>query len=352
MKRLFLLSSVLSFSILLAFPAAAAGPRALPNLGRRVRVDGRLREYARGLRLRQGPLDARVGWYRDALYLGIRVRGAAPDGKGALDVTLHFPEPGITSRAYVFRFQPSGELVPPTPGLAPEFARALVRSATHVERHDVAFEVKVPIRAFPRFPATGRMKLDLCLTWKDAAGQTFANCQNGSMKRPLVAPDDLRRAARIHVPSDIISLEPADGGWLGYGVLFYPEWIEADEAITVPVLERLLPGEALDPAKAQVGLDHQYELPDGRVLLSVLSGKNPYAVAGDCNPNHEMRLGLFLVKGRSAQRVLDRPASNCTLGRASSVVLDDKGNLTITYSNGGVSHFDWSKDAFEHTDIG
>jgi len=93
-------------------------------------------------------------------------------------------------------------------------------------------------------------------------------------------------------------------------------------------------------------------LPDGRILLSILTGNDPFFAEGQCNPQSELRLGLYLVQGRTARRALEWPAASCALGRASSVVLEDDGVLTIGYSSGATATFAWSGDHFERTGIG
>lgn len=84
----------------------------------------------------------------------------------------------------------------------------------------------------------------------------------------------------------------------------------------------------------------------------MVSGKNPYAVAGQCDSERELRLGLFLVNGKTAQRALEWPAATCALGRAQAVGLDEEGALIIRYSNGATINFAWSGDHFERTELG
>jgi hypothetical protein len=172
------------------------------------------------------------------------------------------------------------------------------------------------------------------------------------MAEPLRLPDDFRRQARVKPPDDVTSIEAADGGWLGFGVLFYPRWVQANGPIDTATLHRLMPREAVDPEEAHIGLPSELKIPNGTDLLSVLSGQNPYDRPGHCDGDKELRLGLFLVHGKSAERVLDFPAATCALGRATSVILDEEGALTISYSNGATTHFVWSGDHFEQTQIG
>jgi hypothetical protein len=141
---------------------------------------------------------------------------------------------------------------------------------------------------------------------------------------------------------------------VGWGVLHYPTWVEANKPLTHDSLRALVTTEPVDPEKADLNVPDSLILPGGRTILTVVSGKNPYAVAGKCDADQELRLGLFLVmgKGKTAQRVLEWPAATCALGRALSVSMDEEGALSIGYSNGTTINFAWSGDHFERTEIG
>ena len=101
-----------------------------------------------------------------------------------------------------------------------------------------------------------------------------------------------------------------------------------------------------------VNVPETLSLPDGRPVVSVLTGKNPYAVDGRCDADSELRMGLYLVTGTTALRVLEWPAATCALGRAASMELDEEGALTIGYSNGATMNFVWSGDHFGQTQLG
>ena len=337
MRRLSLLA------LLLAASAFARGTVPVPSLRRPPKLDGNLAELARGAPFK-GPRGAFTGHaavYRSTLYVGLEL----PQGDAPVQLSLHFPEAGVSAPGYTYLFGKTDTT--DFEGLAPAFAQKLVRSAEGTHKNQRTFEVAIPITAFPRFPAKGALPLELCATVDKAS-----NCDNGSMPKPFVLPEAMRRELKVKFPGEAVSLEPADGGWLGYGELFYPRWVQADEPITRDVLHRLLPNEQLEAEAAHVNVPNELELPSGGKILSVLSGEDPYAKPGTCDADKELRLGLFLVQGKMAERVLDRPAATCALGRASSVVLDEKGSLTIGYSNGGTSTFVWTKDHFEHTEIG
>jgi hypothetical protein len=174
---------------------------------------------------------------------------------------------------------------------------------------------------------------------------------------PVQLPDTFRAQLKLEPPKGVLTLEAGDGGWLGYGELPVPSWVQADSPLTQQSLGRLVAGKPADAKAARVNVPEQLRLPDGRILFSVLSGQDPYARDGQCNAAQELRVGLFLVAGRTARRVLDWPASSCALGRALSMQLaegdsDVPGTLTIGYSNGATVNFAWSGDHFERTELG
>jgi hypothetical protein len=94
------------------------------------------------------------------------------------------------------------------------------------------------------------------------------------------------------------------------------------------------------------------QLPDGKALLAVLTGQDPFAQDESCAPEREMRLAVFWVKGRVGERVLDWPAMSCALGRALSVSLDEDGELSVGYSSGATVRFTWDRDHFERVEYG
>jgi hypothetical protein len=333
-------------SLLVLFVAATAlarGSRPVPELSKPPKLDGNLKELAKGAAF-SAPGGAIVGHaavHHGTLFVGLEV----PAGEAPVQLSLHFPEAGVGAPGYTYLLGKAGAV--DMEGLAPEFAQKLVRTAegTHADKR--TFEVAIPLIAFPRFPAKGPLTAELCIT-----AEKTTSCDNGSMAEPLKLPDAMRRDLKAKFPPNVVSVEPADGGWLGYGELFYPRWVQADEEITRDVLHRLLPNEQIEAESAHVNVPPELDLPSGGKIFSVLSGQDPYVKPGQCDADKELRLGLFLVQGKMAERVLDRPAATCALGRASSVVLDEKGTLTIGYSNGGTSTFVWTKDHFERTEIG
>ena len=336
---------VVVVSCLFALCAEARALRPVPNVWRAPKLDGKLTELARGAPFASPnrALQGRAAVFRSTLYLGI----TAPDVGEPLEVGLHFPESGVSAPGYRYTFDASGLAAKQGEAAAPAFAQQLVKVASRAAKHGRSWEIAIPLTAFPRFPRKGPMKLELCVTMEKAS-----TCENGSMPTPLQLPDSLRRELKIKPPADVISLEPADRGWLGYGILFYPEWIEANEPITREVMGRLLPGEQVDAQSAHVNVPRELVMRGGKKILSVLSGQDPYYQPGECDGDRELRLGLFLLEGRTATRVLDRPAATCALGEVTSMTLEDDGTLSVSYSNGGTTNFVWSKGKFEQTEIG
>jgi hypothetical protein len=338
--------------------AALARPaRSIPALSRTPRLQGAARELSPAVSLKAKAFTARVAYRRTTLYVGIEAKRDVVDPKDLFEVSLHFPEAGVSAPGYVFRLDAQGKVFAPEAEQAatPQFVDTQVKAAATESRRGFSAELAIPVSAFPRFPLKEPLILELCVTFQDSDGgatTSTSNCKQGEMSQPLRLPEEVRGALGLHPPEDVTSLEPGDGGWLGYGVLFYPLWVQASEPIDSPALRRLMPTEAIDPKAVGVGLPRRLDLPGGGELLSVLSGKNPYEQAGKCDADEELRLGLFLVHGKSAERVLDFPAANCALGRATSVVLDEEGALTISYSNGATTHFRWTGDKFEQTQIG
>jgi len=168
----------------------------------------------------------------------------------------------------------------------------------------------------------------------------------------LRLPDELRKGLKLKPPEAITALEPAKDGWLGWDLHSFPAWVQADMPLTAASVRTLAAPGALEAAKMGVNVPETLSLPDGRPIVAVLEGKNPYAVNGRCDADSELRVGLYLVTGKTALRVLEWPAATCALGRAASMELDEEGALTIGYSNGATMNFAWSGQHFERTELG
>jgi hypothetical protein len=337
---------------------AADKPRpvkAVPSLARAPKLDGNLKDFPATLGVKppasmnaSASFTARAGWRKDTLYVGVEVQGDQLQAGDALTLSLFFPDAGPTATGHVFRIGPDGKPASPLDENTPEFAQKLVQTGVQRKDNALALEVAIPARAFPRFPAQEPLVFDLCLTYKDVS-----NCKGGGMLgEALRLPDDFRKGLKLKPPKSVVAFERHPNGWLGYGRLHFPDWVEADKPLTHELLDDLVTDAPVDPETAGVNVPETLSLPNGKPLLSVLSGENPYAAQGTCDGDKELRLGLYLVKGKTAQRVLEWPAATCALGRATSVVLDEEGALSIGYSNGPTINFAWSGDHFERTELG
>lgn len=357
---------------LLSLPAVAedAAPEqekqrptaAIATLRRAPKLDGRLKDLAAGTALfPKGTLDgveARVGLHRSTLYLGVQVPDAKVTSGDQVTVTLFFSGAGVAAHGHTFRFGSDGERASIDP-LTPSHAQEPVTAVTRADEKGWTVEAALPARSFPRFPARGTLVLDVCVQVEDvdapgAASGKHSNCKDdGAMFTALTFPaEPLVRALGLKPIEDVRVLEPRANGWAGYGLLHYPSWALGDAKLDVESLRALVVDRPLDPEEVRLGVPPTLRLPDGRPLLSVVSGKDPFAVEGQCDREDELRLALYLVKGRNADRVLEWPAATCAFGRASSVDLDEDGTLTIGYSNGATVTFVWSKDHFDRTEIG
>ncbi len=329
--------------------------RAVPALAREPKLDGQLKDFPGTLTLEpQAPagagasFTARAGWHEDTLYVGVEATDNPLQAGDELTLTLFFPEAGPTAIGHTFRFGLDGKRAPPADSGTPELAQQRVDVGVKRGDNTLALEVAIPARAFPRFPARAPLTFDLCLTFKDTS-----NCKGGGMVgEALRLPDDFRKGLKLKPPKDVVAFEGRQEGWLGYGALHYPAWVEADVHLTPALVGKLVAPNGVSAEKAGVNVPETLSLPDGRPLLAVLTGESPYTPAGKCDEDKELRLALYLVKGKTARRVLEWPAATCALGRATSVVLDEEGALSIGYSNGPTINFAWSGDHFEQTQLG
>jgi hypothetical protein len=357
------LAAVFAFS-----PAALAGDRnvrIVPALPKAPALAGNLKkDFAKADVLKtfgQGgtSITAKVGYFKTSLYLGVTIVDDHVTPGDILDVMLHFPEAGTTAAGHFFRFAPDGRRTADGEDAAPAFAQALVKAAVAKQSGGVAFEIQIPARALPRFPAWDPMTLDLCLTYEDLdvvgeEPEKVSNCTGASMgSEALKVPDDFRKRLGLDPTEEVVGIESRENGWVGYGILHYPAWVFADKPLTFEALRGLTADQPVDPSAAGVNVPQEIPFRDRSALYAIVSGKDPYAESGKCDNDAELRMALYLFKkGRAAPRVLEWPAANCALGRITSVVLDEDGGLTISYSNGSQVTFAWSGDKFERSQIG
>jgi hypothetical protein len=364
-------ASLLSLCLLLTSAAASAQERSskvIPTLAKAPKLDGVLKDLASPLTIRppasvdaSASFSARVAWRKETLYVGVEATDDQLLAGDLITLTLFFPAAGPTATGNTFRFAFDGKRASGPESGTSTFAQEQVQAGVQRKDGKLDLEIAIPVTAFPRFPVAEPLVLDLCLTFEDqdTVGQkahSVSNCKDGGMiGEALKLPDEFRKGLKLKPPpADVIAFEAAPGGWLGWGVLHYPSWVEADKPLSPESLRSLVATDSVDPEKVDVNVPDSLLLSGGRTLLTVVSGKDPYAVEGKCDADQELRLGLYLLtgKGRTAQRALEWPAATCALGRALSVNLEEDGALSIGYSNGATINFAWSGDHFERTEIG
>ncbi len=356
--------------LLLAASAAQAQERpskAVPALAKAPKLDGVLKDFSSPLTLRppasveaSASFTARVAWRKETLYVGLEATDDQLLAGDLVTVTLFFPGAGPTATGNSFHFAFDGKRASGADSGTSAYAQERVEAGVQRQEGRLGLEIALPATAFPRFPATDPLLFDLCITYEDRdsvsqKGSTLSNCKGGGMVgEALRLPDEFRKGLKLKAPEDVVAFEAVRGGWVGWGVLHYPTWVEAQKPLTSESLRSLVTTDPVDPAQVDLNVPDSLILPGGRTILTVVSGKNPYAVEGKCDADMELRLGLFLVmnKGRTAQRALEWPAATCALGRALSVSMDEEGALSIGYSNGTTINFAWSGDHFERTEIG
>jgi hypothetical protein len=353
-------------AFLLAAPDEPPPARPVPQLARSPRVDGVLGDFRGGLPLTAKPLEgtsalltARVGAFRDTLYIALDVHDEAITDRDRVALALHFPEAGVTAGGAVFRFGAAGKVDPrPEDGVSPG-TLALVDAAVHRTKKGMSLEVAVPARALPRFPARDALVLELCLSYEDAddpsgpAAKEISTCVTGAPPPELLAlPQGFRRGIRPLPPAEVQTVEGRPGGWLGFNGQVDPKWVLGDRPLNEQSLRILVSETLIDPAAVRVYVPSRMQLPDGKALLAVLTGQDPFGQDESCAPEREMRLAVFWVKGRVGERVLDWPAMSCALGRALSVSLDEDGELSVGYSSGATVRFTWDRDHFERIEYG
>jgi len=352
-------------AFLLAAPDEPPAARPVPELARSPKVDGALGDFRGGLPLTAKPLEgasalltARLGALRDTLYVALEVEDEAITDRDRVSLALHFPEAGVTAGGSVFRFSPGGKVDPrPEDGVSPA-TLALVDAAVHRTKKGMSLEVAIPARALPRFPARDALVLELCLSYEDAddagpAAKEISTCVTGAPPPELLALSDVfRRGIRPRPPAEVQTVEGRPGGWVGYNGQVDPKWVLGDRPLNEQSLRLMVSETPVDPAAVRVYVPSRMQLPDGKALLAVLTGQDPFGQDESCASEREMRLAVFWVKGRVGERVLDWPAMSCALGRALSVSLDEDGELSVGYSSGATVRFAWDRDHFERIEYG
>lgn len=325
----------------------------VPPLQKAPVVDGALKDLKPSLTI-AGPdkaFAAQVAWRGDALFVGLEVPAdKVPEGAVQAELALHFTDAGVTAGGHVWRLGPAGALPGNAEARLPEFAHALTKVAVDADGGPLRMELSIPARALPRFPAREAMIFDLCVKVGESS-----NCEGGTMKGDaLRLPDAFRNGLKLTLDAQVVGIEGREQGWVGYALLHHPVWIQADAPLTAQSLRSFVAREEklVDAKEAGINLPDELLLPGNGRVFSVLTGKNPYVKAGECDGDSELRFGLYLVKDRAASKVLEWPAATCALGRAVAFELSEDGELGIGYTNGAQVSFQWFKDHFERTEIG
>jgi hypothetical protein len=348
------LAQLLFVTLAAASAKAAPEPRSipLPALAKAPVVDGKLKDLAGGVALKSQQESgkpsflARVGLRKDVVYVGVEVVDDKLAATDAVELNLHFPGAGATAPGYVFSFSASGMLTPednPTP----KWALDAVKSKVVTGPKGMSLEAALPPEALPRWPSKDPLLLEVCVKFQSAS-----NCDSGSMATPLKLPEEYRRAFKLKIPDRVLGVERVNRGWVGYGTLHYPVWIESDAELTPENIRGFVNDPALDPEQVHVPLPAHMSAPDGRSIAAMITGADPYGIQDQCDMAKELRLAMYAYQGHVATRVLEWTAANCALGRAASISLDAEGSLSIGYANGATTTFTWSGDHFEQTQLG
>jgi hypothetical protein len=338
--------------------------RIVPSLAKSIPLDANLKKLAPAVEIKAGAegsatsFSARVAHRNDTLFLGIEIFEDKVSPAEVMEVEMHFPGAGPTARGYTYRFAVDGKRAPDPELGPPAFANKGVKAATRKTAHGWVLAVSLGPKSLPRFPAKGPLLLELCLSYEhrgEVSGPAVAvsNCEAGSMRGEVLRlPDAFRRSLKIDPPANVVALEGAKQGWVGFGALHQPIWMIADRPMTPELLRTFFLDEPRDPLDAHIAVPSRMRLPDRRPLAAVITGRDPIAENGRCDPEKELKMGIYVLEGRTAREVLEWPVSSCALGRASSVVLDGEGALTVGYASGATIDFIWSSDHFERTEIG
>ncbi|MFT3842203.1 MAG: hypothetical protein QM723_34760 [Myxococcaceae bacterium] len=327
------------------------------TLAKEPKLDGVLKDFIGAQDLKYSAKDAKeisakLGFKKDTVFIAVTLPGKDATSTDQVVVDLFFPGAGTTARGYKYLFGPDGQHKDPV--AAPSWGQDLVQSGAEADKKALNYEIAIPGRAFPRFPGTGQLTLQLCVALVHKDGTELSNCEHGEMQGgPTRVPDEFRKNVKLNPPATVEGVESRPTGWVGFAVLHYPVWVQGDNDLTPESIAALSVGDAaVEAIKVDLPIPTSLTLPDMRPIFTVLTGKNPYTNAGECHGDSELRMAMYVVKGNSGARVLEWPAATCSLGRASRFELNPEGQLTIGYTNGSTAHFVWSGDHFERSELG
>lgn len=353
---------------LLAAPPAANAEKPikpLPTMGKEPKLDGELKDLAPAFEPKMpesasggsAGIAFKASFKKDTLFLGVNVSDDKFVNGDQLDVTLFFPDSGMTAKGVVYRFNDKG-LSSTQPELgAPEWALKLVKAATQPSKTGYTLELAVPSRALPRFQAFKQLAVSICVDYSDVDSEggepsKLTSCPTGEMAGgPTRIPDEFRKNLKLAPTPEVEGIEAREKGWLGFSKLHYPTWAFGDEVLTADSLAELVAGEMAIPPASVALPTPKLVLDDNRPIFTILTGKNPY-VKEKCVSENELRMAMYVTKERVASRVLEWPAANCKLGKAMRVELGAEGSLEIGFTSGTTHHFTWTVDHFERSELG
>lgn len=339
--------------------------RVVPTLKTAPAIDGDLADWGGGVELpatagASASLTPRVAVDGSDVLVGVTVVDGQIGPGDLLDLSLFFPGAGPAAHGFTYRFAFDGPRAFDDETAAPAAAQRLVVAQVKRTPKGMVVEARLPPRALPAFPVKGPLAFDLCLAYQDrgAVGAPAAevkSCSGGSMgKTALALPESWRAGLKLpKAPAGLVAVEGRRGGWVGYGERHELRWVRSDEPLTEGSLAAMVTDAPLNPEA--IGLSPPrlvLEAAGRKPIFSVLSGKDPQPGDVPCDAAKEVRLSLFLVDGKTAAQVLEVPAVTCALGRATAVVLDGEGSLSIGYSSGVIATYSWSTDHFERTEYG
>ncbi|HZH04904.1 MAG TPA: hypothetical protein VEY30_14050 [Myxococcaceae bacterium] len=287
--------------------------------------------------------------WQGALWVAVQ---APPVSTAELELRLSFPTGGLAARPYRVRLTPGGARAGAGVDAAPAWALRQIRSAVRRGPPGSTFEALIPAKALPRFPASGPMELELCAAVPESSETSAVGCSSGGLLVRARLPETFRQGLKLPFPPQVTGLEGRPEGWTGYRDGLLPLWVQASQKLNASRLAGLVAEKTVRLEEFGLVVSGRAVSPDGKPLVPVLVGHNPFSDDGACSGDEQLRLGLYRVDGATARQVLEFPAAACALGRASSLMLDGEGELRLAYGNGRVMTFIWSEDHFERTEYG
>ena len=123
----------------------------------------------------------------------------------------------------------------------------------------------------------------------------LSTCVTGAPPPELLAlSDTFRRGIRPRPPSEVQTVEGRPGGWVGFNGQVDPKWVLGDRPLNEQSLRVMVSETPVDPAAVRVYVPSRMQLPDGKALLAVLTGQDPFGQDESCAPEREMRLAVLV----------------------------------------------------------